>query len=61
MLTCKEVTHRLSEGQDRQLTMAERMHIRIHLAMCKGCTQYEKQIQFIRKACKGLFDTRGSR
>jgi len=52
MLSCKEVTHLLSESQDRKLTLAEKMHLEIHLAMCKGCKNFKEQMSFLREACK---------
>lgn len=52
MLSCKEVTHLLSESQDRKLTLSEKMHLEIHLAMCKGCTNFKSQMNFLREACK---------
>ena len=56
MLNCKDVTHLLSEGQDRKLSLIERLRLKIHLAVCDGCTQYGRQLQFIRQACRGLVD-----
>ena len=56
MLNCKQVTHLLSEGQDRKLSAMERLRLKVHLAMCEGCTQYEKQLRFIRQACRGMLD-----
>lgn len=52
MLSCKEVTHLLSEAQDRKPTLAERVQLEMHLAMCRGCTNFKKQISFLREACK---------
>lgn len=52
MLSCKEATHLLSQSQDRKLTLAERMQLEIHLAMCKGCTNFKEQMAFLRKACR---------
>lgn len=52
MLSCKEVTHLLSDGQDRKLTIGERINLEMHLAMCKGCTNYRKQMDFLREACR---------
>lgn len=52
MLSCKEVTHLLSDNQDRKLTMGERISLEMHLAMCKGCTNYRRQMEFLRKACR---------
>lgn len=52
MLSCKEVTHLLSEGQDRKLFLRERFALEMHLAMCKGCTNFRKQMDFLRTACR---------
>ena len=52
MLNCKEVTFKLSEAQDRKLTLTERINLEIHLTMCKGCSNYRKQIDVLRKACR---------
>lgn len=52
MLSCKEVTHLLSDSQDRKLTIAERINLEMHLAMCKGCTNFRKHMEFLRMACR---------
>jgi hypothetical protein len=52
MLSCKEVTHLLSEAQDRKLTLPEKLHLEMHLAICKGCTNFKSQMSFLRAACK---------
>lgn len=54
MLDCKHNTELLSQGQDRQLTLRERMTMRLHLMMCKGCRNFEKQLAIIRKAARDL-------
>lgn len=56
MLNCKDVTHLLSEGQDRKLTLAERMHLEMHLAICKGCSNYRKQMNYLRAVCRRYAD-----
>lgn len=56
MLSCKEVTHLVSEAQDRQLTMAERVRIEMHLAICQGCANFRKQMAFLRRACRHYTD-----
>ena len=43
MLSCKEVTHLLSEAQDRKITLPERVNLEMHLAMCKGCKNFKSQ------------------
>ncbi len=55
MMTCKEATHLMSEGQDRQLRLSERILLRIHLALCSGCSRYDQQLHLIRQACDDLF------
>jgi hypothetical protein len=52
MLTCKEVTHLLSEGQDRNLTIGERARLEMHLLICGGCSNFRKQMDFLRTACR---------
>lgn len=52
MLTCKHVTHLLSEAQDRKLTLTERVQLEMHLAICKGCSNFKRQMTFLRLACR---------
>jgi predicted anti-sigma-YlaC factor YlaD len=52
MLSCKDVTHLLSDGQDRKLTLSERLSLEMHLAMCQGCSNFKKQMGFLRTACR---------
>jgi len=52
MLSCKEITQLLSESQDRKITVTERVHLEMHLAMCKGCKNLKNQMNFLREACK---------
>ncbi|MEF8724924.1 MAG: zf-HC2 domain-containing protein [Candidatus Accumulibacter delftensis] len=52
MLTCREVTLLLSEGQERQLTVGEGLRLRVHLVMCQGCANFKKQMSFLHAACR---------
>ena len=52
MLKCKEITHLLSESQDRKLSWSERAGLEMHLAMCAGCKNYKGQMDFLRQACR---------
>ncbi len=54
MLSCKEATHVMSAAQERELGLRERIALRLHLLMCKGCTNYNRQLDLIRKACAHL-------
>jgi hypothetical protein len=50
MLSCKEVTRMVSQGLDRRLGLFERLRLRVHLAICDGCTNFKKQMDFLRQA-----------
>ncbi len=50
MLNCKEASRLLSQRQDRELSVGERLSLRVHLAMCAGCVQVSDQVDFLRKA-----------
>ena len=59
MLSCKDVTHKLSEAQDRELSLSERLQLEMHLAMCHGCRNFRKQMAFLRMACRRYISGRG--
>jgi len=44
MLTCKEATRLVSEGLDRKLPFWQRLGLRFHVAMCRGCSRFARQI-----------------
>lgn len=48
MLSCKEVTQWISESLDQGLPLHLRIGMKIHLLMCKFCSQYRRQILFLR-------------
>jgi hypothetical protein len=52
MLSCKESTRLLSEGQDRKLTLSEKVQLEMHLTLCKGCKNFKSQMSFLRTACQ---------
>jgi putative zinc finger protein len=54
MLNCRQVSDLLSDRLDRNLRPMERLALRIHLSMCKGCARVEGQLEFLRKAVSGL-------
>jgi predicted anti-sigma-YlaC factor YlaD len=54
MLSCKQVARLVSEGVDRELGFAERVRLRLHLAICDGCTNFSKQVAFVREAMARL-------
>jgi predicted anti-sigma-YlaC factor YlaD len=54
MLSCKQAAHLVSQGLDRELGFTERVRLRVHLAICDGCTNFSKQVAFVRKAMARL-------
>ena len=56
MLTCKEATRLVSQGLERRLGLAERLALRLHLLICDGCTNFNKQVAFLRRSLSRLAD-----
>ncbi|MGB8517549.1 MAG: zf-HC2 domain-containing protein [Gallionella sp.] len=51
-LNCKQNTELLSQSQDRPATAREKWAMRLHLLVCSGCRNFDKQLAFIRKAAR---------
>lgn len=49
MLSCKEASHLVSEGLDRDLKPGERLRLRLHLWMCVNCRRFERQTHYLRR------------
>jgi len=54
ILSCKETTRLLSQGEDRRLAFGERVALRVHLAICNGCRNVNAQFRFLRQAVQEL-------
>jgi len=54
MLSCKQVTRLISQGEDRKLAFGERVALRLHFAICQGCRNVNAQLHFLRTAVKRL-------
>ncbi len=52
MMNCKQATQLMSQELDRQLRWHERLALKLHVMMCDGCTNFRKQMVFIRRACQ---------
>jgi hypothetical protein len=50
MPTCRDITRRVLEGEERRLGRAERLVIRAHWLICKGCSNFGGQVELMRKA-----------
>jgi predicted anti-sigma-YlaC factor YlaD len=54
MLKCVEATRMVSESQERELRLLERLSLRVHLMMCTGCRNFERQMPVLRRALRSF-------
>jgi len=59
MLNCKQATRLLSDARERDLRLGERVPLKLHLAICVGCTNFRKQMDFLQRACRGYLKRQG--
>ena len=52
MRSCKEVTALVIAREDRELPLAEQLALRMHMAICKACPTFERQVLTMRNAMK---------
>ena len=52
MLSCKDATRLMSQALDRHLSPWQRLQLRLHLLFCLGCRRFERQVDFLRQACR---------
>lgn len=50
--TCKQVAALLIAREDRPLPLADRLALRLHLAACKACPRFERQVLTMRNALR---------
>ena len=50
MRTCKEAAALMIAREDRPLPPIERVALRLHLAICKACPVFERQLLTMRNA-----------
>lgn len=56
MLTCKDVSERVTEYLERELTWRQRGQYWLHLAMCAVCRRYVAQMRVTTALLKRLGD-----
>ncbi|TCV85168.1 zf-HC2 domain-containing protein [Sulfurirhabdus autotrophica] len=54
MLTCKDASKLLSQSFDRNLTLTEKISMKLHLLICNACSKVDQQLAFLHKAGKKL-------
>lgn len=54
MMDCHDATFLMSQGRERKLTFSERMKLRLHVGMCRGCANFERQLPVLGAAARQL-------
>jgi len=50
MRTCKEVSALVVAREDRDLGLADRLAVRMHMAICDTCPRFERQMLTMRNS-----------
>lgn len=56
MLNCKQASELLSQALDRNISLREKILLRLHLLICHGCSNFSKQMQVMREACRNYLE-----
>ena len=56
MLNCKQASELLSQSLDREMTLREKILLRLHLLLCHGCNNFAEQMQVVRKVCRNYLE-----
>ena len=54
MYSCEQASRLSSRAMEEPLTPSERMLLRMHLMMCNRCSNFARQIEFLRRASSKL-------
>jgi hypothetical protein len=55
-ITCQEASRLLSQAMDQKLPLWDRARLRLHLVVCDACSNFSRQLQFLRRAVGRLLD-----
>jgi hypothetical protein len=50
--TCKDAACLISQQDDRKLTRAQRLGLRLHLILCRACRRYLASVKFLKDAMR---------
>lgn len=54
MKTCKDVSYQLSTGEVAHAPLLERAAVWLHLAMCRNCRAFSRQLRVMTQAARGV-------
>ncbi len=52
MLNCKQASQLASRAMDEKLPFWKNIALKMHLILCRSCTNFTRQLQFLRKASR---------
>ncbi len=52
MYSCEQASKLSSRAMEEPLSPVERLQLRFHLMMCRHCTNFSRQIEFLRRASR---------
>jgi len=52
MMTCKEVSTLISSGELADSSFGRRLSVRLHLAMCRHCRNFQRQVAALARSAK---------
>ncbi|MGE3841260.1 MAG: hypothetical protein AB7I50_06705 [Vicinamibacterales bacterium] len=57
MKSCKDVSYQLSTGDVAHAPLLERVGVWLHLAMCRNCRAFSRQLSAMARAARGAAST----
>lgn len=54
MYSCRQASELSSRAMDQPLGPTERLLLRLHLMMCRGCSNFSRQIEFLRRVSRKI-------
>ena len=57
MMNCHDATFLMSQSRERTLSFSERMKLRLHIGICRGCANFERQLPRLGDAAKAHAST----
>lgn len=52
MLSCKQASSLVSRAMDEPLSLRQRLALRLHLAMCRYCSRFARQLRLVRRVAR---------
>jgi len=50
MLNCEKASQLASRAMDEKLSFRQNMALKLHLLLCRGCSNFTQQLNFLREA-----------